>query len=72
MGMATYTSDMTIIRSEFKTLKNIFDQVVGNFKKPNIEMKELSMGMTDDYKVALDEGSTMIRIGTAIFGERNY
>jgi len=72
MGMATYTSDMTIVREEFKTLKNIFDRVKGTIKKRNIEMEELSMGMTDDYKVAIEEGSTMIRIGTAIFGERNY
>ena len=72
MGMATFTNDMDLVRSEFRNLKRIFNEVSVHFHMPAIQMKELSMGMTDDYQVAIEEGSTMIRIGTAIFGERNY
>lgn len=71
MGMATFTDDRNVIAEEFTSLKSLFE----NLKKidlPQVEMKELSMGMTNDYKIALEHGSTMIRIGTAIFGERNY
>lgn len=72
MGMATLTSDTEKIRNEFKTLKTLFEKVKSLNLSTNIEMKELSMGMSSDYMIAAEEGSTLIRIGTAIFGERNY
>lgn len=71
MGMATFTDDQHQVRKEFQSLKNLFDEVKHK-PSPRIDMRELSMGMSGDYKIAVEEGSTMIRIGTAIFGERNY
>lgn len=68
MGMATFTDDMGQVRREFKSLKSAFDQIKTSFADCDI----LSMGMSNDYKVAIEEGSTMVRIGTDIFGERNY
>ncbi len=70
MGMATLTQDVNKIRSEFKTLKSLFEKIKSMSLSENIEMKELSMGMSSDYTIAVEEGSTMIRVGTAIFGER--
>ena len=67
MGMATYTSDEGQIRKEFKFLKSIFDDLQSSL--PHISV--LSMGMSGDYKIAIEEGSTMVRIGSSIFGERN-
>ena len=72
MGMATYTDDLNQIRSEFKTLKRIFEDVKSIHSSPNLEMREISMGMSDDYPIAIEEGSTMIRVGSKIFGARNY
>ncbi len=69
MGMATFTNNQNQIKNEFIYLKNIFD----NYKRKNIEncnLEILSMGMSADYKIAIDCGSTMIRIGSNIFGER--
>ena len=71
MGMATNTPDQDQVRAEFKGLKALFDQVSGSATPANIEMKELSMGMSGDYQVAVEEGSTLVRIGSAIFGPRN-
>jgi len=69
MGMATNTPDKEKIRIEFKGLRNLFDKLQsGYFDK--ITFTELSMGMSNDYKIAIEEGSTMVRIGTAIFGLR--
>ncbi len=68
MGMATYTNNEDQIRKEFGQLKSIFDAVI---KKINT-IKILSMGMSGDYQIAIEEGSTMIRIGSSIFGARNY
>ncbi|MEG0696924.1 MAG: alanine racemase, partial [Algoriella sp.] len=68
MGMATYTDDENQIRNEFKTLKSNFDEV----KKNNTNISVLSMGMSGDYQLAIEEGSTMVRIGSSIFGNRNY
>ena len=68
MGMATFTDDEDQVRSEFKYLKSVFDK----FQEQFPDLKELSMGMSGDYKVAVDCGSTMVRIGSSIFGERNY
>jgi PLP dependent protein len=70
MGMATLTDNKEQIREEFKLLANLKSKINEMDLPRNIEMKELSMGMTNDYKIALEEGSTMIRIGTAIFGAR--
>ena len=67
MGMASFTTDMNKVRQEFRFLKPLFDQ----FKMTKKEFKILSMGMSADYKVAIEEGSNMVRIGSLIFGERN-
>ncbi|MBC8146629.1 MAG: alanine racemase, partial [Bacteroidetes bacterium] len=71
MGMATYTDDTEVIRSEFKRLKKYFDYFKSNFFGNKPEFKEISMGMSDDYIIAIEEGSTMVRVGSAIFGARN-
>ena len=68
MGMATNTDDTTQVRSEFKQLFGLYRSLSGAFDKD--ESPVLSMGMTSDYKIALDEGSNMIRIGSALFGSR--
>jgi pyridoxal phosphate enzyme (YggS family) len=72
MGMATFTGDQQQVRTEFRRLKSFFDKLKSMSLPANVEMNELSMGMSGDYKIAVEEGSTMVRIGTAIFGERNY
>lgn len=72
MGMATLTSDSAKIKKEFHNLKLIFNRLRSLTLPGNIEMNELSMGMSSDYTIAAEEGSTLVRIGTAIFGERNY
>jgi len=72
MGMATLTEDTTQIRSEFRYLKNAFDEFKKNFFMDEPDFCELSMGMSDDYRIAIEEGSTMVRIGSAIFGARVY
>jgi uncharacterized pyridoxal phosphate-containing UPF0001 family protein len=71
MGMATFTDDQTLIRSEFKTLKTYFLMLKDKYFTDRSSFKEISMGMTDDYKIAIEEGSTMVRIGSAVFGNRN-
>ena len=71
MGMASLTEDKEKIRNEFKNLKNLFEKIKLRKLPGNVAMTELSMGMSADYKIALAEGSTLVRIGTAIFGERN-
>ena len=68
MGMATFTDNQMQIISEFKTLKDCFDAL----QKNHPYLTQLSMGMSGDFKLAIDEGSTMIRIGSSIFGARNY
>jgi len=70
MGMATFTNNMDEIRIEFRKLKTLLDRIKTMNLPQHINMQELSMGMTNDYAVAIEEGSTMIRVGTAIFGER--
>ncbi|WP_373521199.1 YggS family pyridoxal phosphate-dependent enzyme [Aquiflexum sp.] len=72
MGMATFTENSDIVRSEFKSLYKLFTDLKIRNLPSNFKMKELSMGMSGDYIIAQKEGSTMVRIGTAIFGERNY
>lgn len=71
MGMATFTDDVNQVRNEFKTLKNIFDTLKENYFKDD-SFKEISMGMSDDYPIAIEEGATMVRVGSKIFGARNY
>ena len=68
MGMATFTEDENQVRNEFKTLKSNFDLL----KKNHSDVSILSMGMSGDYEMAIEEGSTMVRIGSSIFGNRNY
>ena len=68
MGMATFTEDEAQINSEFSSLKNFFDEL----KKSNPTLQILSMGMSGDYEIAIKNGSNMIRVGSAIFGHRNY
>lgn len=72
MGMATFTPDEGQIDAEFKSLKQLFDKLSGSYQFPGSKFDQLSMGMSNDYEIALKNGSTMIRIGSAIFGERNY
>jgi pyridoxal phosphate enzyme (YggS family) len=71
MGMATFTDKRDVIRSEFKSLKRFFDRLKQSDLPANISMNELSMGMSGDFDIAVEEGSTLVRIGTAIFGSRN-
>jgi hypothetical protein len=72
MGMATFTDDVEQIRSEFRTLKKIFESLKNSHFKADEGFNVISMGMSDDYLVAIEEGSTMVRIGSKIFGERIY
>ncbi|NIJ55110.1 YggS family pyridoxal phosphate-dependent enzyme [Dyadobacter arcticus] len=69
MGMASNTDNNEIIRSEFQGLKGLFESFK-KYESAHIEMKELSMGMSGDYEIAMEEGSTLIRVGSAIFGSR--
>lgn|SRR5690606_32797355 len=68
MGMSTFTEDKTQIRNEFRGLKIFFDKL----KTQNPELQTLSMGMSGDYQIAMEEGSNMIRVGSSVFGNRNY
>jgi pyridoxal phosphate enzyme (YggS family) len=71
MGMATFTDNQTQIEKEFKHLKAIFDNLQNQPKTQNLQPTTLSMGMSGDYKLAISCGSTMVRIGSSIFGNRN-
>ena len=68
MGMATFTSDIKVIGEEFKMIKRIYDNVASIDPK----FRVLSIGMSDDYNIAIENGSTMIRVGSKIFGKGNY
>ena len=68
MGMSTFTEDKTQIRNEFRGLKIFFDKL----KTQNPELQTLSMGMSGDYQIAMEEGSNMIRVGSSVFGNRYY
>lgn len=72
MGMATFTDDVNQIRNEFKSLKNIFNILKERYFQDKESFKEISMGMSDDYPIAIEEGATMVRVGSKIFGARNY
>lgn len=71
MTVAPYSENPEDVRWVFKKMKEIFDKISG-MKLKNTEMKFLSMGMTNDYEIAIEEGANIVRIGTAIFGKRNY
>lgn len=72
MGMATFTDDVNQIRNEFKSLKNIFNILKERYFQDKESFKDISMGMSDDYPIAIEEGATMVRVGSKIFGARNY
>ncbi|HOK25708.1 MAG TPA: YggS family pyridoxal phosphate-dependent enzyme [Bacteroidales bacterium] len=72
MGMATFTDDMKVVRNEFRTLRKYFNILKDRYFIDNKYFTEISMGMSGDYRIAIEEGSTIIRVGTLIFGERNY
>jgi pyridoxal phosphate enzyme (YggS family) len=71
MGMASFSSNMNLVRSEFDYLKSLFDKYSQHLTS-NTKLQTLSMGMSADYIIALQEGSNMVRIGSLLFGERNY
>jgi PLP dependent protein len=71
MGMASFSDDTALIRSEFGNLKKIFDSST-QLLSTNYKPLTLSMGMSGDYKIAIEQGSNMVRIGSLLFGERNY
>jgi pyridoxal phosphate enzyme (YggS family) len=71
MGMATFTGDIIQVQKEFRYLADCFKTLKSSSYAGNTDFKEISMGMSGDYRTALKEGSTMIRIGSLIFGERN-
>jgi PLP dependent protein len=71
MGMASFSDDMNKVRSEFAYLQNLFKKYA-LLPAPNFQLQTLSMGMSGDYKIAIEEGSTMVRIGSLLFGARNY
>ncbi len=70
MGMATFTDNTELIRKEFRTLKDYFYKLKENYFSDKDYFKEISMGMSGDYKIAIEEGSTIVRIGSIIFGAR--
>lgn len=71
MTIAPYTDDEILLREVFRTMYNLKEEIK-NHNYENLTIDYLSMGMTNDYKIAIEEGSNMIRVGTGIFGKRNY
>lgn len=72
MGMATFTDDTEQVHNEFRNLKSIFDTLKHDYFTEQPQFKEISMGMSDDYPIAIEEGATLVRVGSKIFGARNY
>jgi len=70
MGMATFTDDTALVRSEFRKLKKCFEELKEDYFRTDDGFREISMGMSGDYSIAIEEGSTIVRIGSLIFGER--
>jgi uncharacterized pyridoxal phosphate-containing UPF0001 family protein len=70
MGMATFTDDELKVSNEFRNLESYFNVLKSHYFKFNDAFKEISMGMSGDYKLAIEEGSTMVRVGSSIFGSR--
>jgi pyridoxal phosphate enzyme (YggS family) len=72
MGMASFSDNMDLVRNEFRELKQIFEKLKQNYFSQSEAFCELSMGMSSDWKIAVEEGSTIIRVGSNIFGNRIY
>lgn len=72
MGMGTFTDNMDEVRKEFKHLKSIFETLKNDYFANQPQFKEISMGMSEDYPIAIEEGATLIRVGSKIFGARVY
>ena len=72
MGMGTFTDDMDEVRKEFRHLKEIFNTLKKDYFADQPQFKEISMGMSEDYPIAIEEGATLIRVGSKIFGPRDY
>ena len=72
MGMATNTDNLDLVRQEFRTLHGYFEQLKAKYFVGHEEFKEVSMGMSHDYQIAMEEGATLVRIGSTIFGARDY
>lgn len=72
MGMATFTDNQEQVQREFTGLKQLFDTIQKKHISYYVDFKEISMGMSDDYQIAIEAGSTMVRIGSSIFGQRVY
>ena len=70
--MATFTDDEKLIASEFRTIRAEFDKIKDKYFSNNENFSYCSMGMSDDYTLAIENGSNIVRVGTGIFGERNY
>ena len=70
MGMASFTDDESVVRAEFSQLKAIFTRLKNSFFQNDDSFKEISMGMSGDYQLAIEQGSTMVRVGSSIFGGR--
>jgi pyridoxal phosphate enzyme (YggS family) len=71
MGMSTFTDDKVQVRREFQHLKSIFENLKKTYFRAKTDFREISMGMSDDYLIAIEEGSTMVRIGSLLFGKRD-
>jgi len=72
MGMASFSTNMNLVRAEFKYLNDLYNKYSQTLNLKPLNFQHLSMGMSADYKIALEEGSNMVRIGSLLFGERNY
>ena len=72
MGMASFTDNVQQVKAEFQTLKQLFDQLKNGLFNQSNTFKHLSMGMSDDFLIAIEQGSTMVRVGSSIFGVRHY
>lgn len=72
MGMASFTDNQEQVRKEFRSLKTLFDQLKTDYFADSTDFCELSMGMSNDYTIAMEEGATIIRVGSNIFGARQY
>ena len=70
MGMASFSDNEYQVRNEFKKLKQIFDQLKQAYFSTSTSFSEISMGMSGDYQIAIEEGSTMVRVGSSLFGAR--
>jgi len=72
MFIAPFVSNPEDVRGYFKQMKALFDDIKDNIKHERLEMKHLSMGMTNDFEVAIEEGATLLRVGTGVYGKRDY